>query len=123
MSENLKLVLFLIIAVCLFFVIGQTWRQVRSFRLNRLSKKYNLNYCKNFRLFYHSEKKFNIISGNINNKIIEIYDTVTRSSYNVTGSGISSYRTIIQFNNNQIESKVNTFASTGYIESEIKKHL
>ena len=60
---------------------------------------------------------------NINNKIIEIYDTVTRSSYNVTGSGISSYRTIIQFNNNQIESKVNTFASTGYIESEIKKHL
>ena len=123
MSENYKLVLFLIIAVCLFFVIGQIWRQVRSLKLKKVCKKYNLNFNKNFKLFYPSEKKFNIISVNTNGKTINIYDTVTRKSYNVTGSGISSYRTIIQFNDNQIESKVNTFASVGYIESEIKKHL
>ena len=130
MSESIKAVIFLLsYVVCLVFLI-QVWRQIRSLRLKNIASKYKLNYKKNYIFSYpnYDYDKFNLISGIINSKTVEIYDYVSRMRLeyhpldpDMPTNGIDNYGTILQINGEQIKSKKKHFAKISYIEDELKK--
>jgi hypothetical protein len=112
---------FLVIPTVLFiiFVIWQMARQIRSIRLRKIAQKYNLSYQKRFHLFY-PDSSYNEISGRLKSHSVKVYDSVSRKDMGDT-NGIYSYRTILQIDGDQAQSKEGYFAKISYIEDQFKK--
>jgi hypothetical protein len=121
MNEDIKFLIFTIISTVLCFVVWQIPRQIRSRRLKKVAETRGLNFNRNYKLLY-PDKIYNEILGTINGHNVRIYDSVSRKNFNPeVGSGIYSYRTILQIDGVQTQSKEGSFTNISYIESELKK--
>jgi hypothetical protein len=120
MSEDFKFILFLVVVIPLCIIIWQIPRQIRSIRLKNIAKRFKLSFNKKFKIFY-PDKNYNEIIGKLNGHSIKIYDSASWKYWATVGSGISSYRTIIQIDGVQTQSNENHFAKISHIEDELNK--
>ncbi|MDO8498162.1 MAG: hypothetical protein Q7S61_06505 [bacterium] len=123
MSENFKVMLFLTLFILFWTIFYHVWRHIRSARLKRLASKYKLGFSKNFKFFYPGDTKFNLLSGTLNGRNVEIFDLVSYKSYGAgAGRGIDSYRTVLQIDDDNMQTK-NSFMNITSIEEELNRPL
>lgn len=121
MTESIKAIIFLVIFGFCLAILAQMWRQVRSYKLKKVATKYRLSYSKNYKFYWPDDKIFNVIIGEVNGQTVKIFDSISSKVWGGIGGGIYSYRTILQINGVQTQSKEKHFARLSYIEDELKK--
>lgn len=123
MSEDTKTIMFLLVFCFTFIILTYTRRNVRSFRLRKLVKRYNLNYKKNFKIlspFYPEEKAFNLITGDIGIHHVNFYDCVLYKSYGGVGRGVDSYYSFLEIDGVTKIQTSKSFIGVKDIETQLK---